>query len=85
MLFGIICFHFLKQIFSALRGLVWSKNKGGGAPWAPPPGPPLLLTIKRMQYGLTFFPLRKFQQQTDQTFLGKEANLSKLFPQVLSF
>ena len=55
------------NFFSALRGLVWSKNRGGGGG--------ALQTIKRMQYGLTFFPLRKFQQQTDQTFLGKEANL----------
>ena len=30
-----------KKSFSTLQALVWSKNKGGGAPRAPPLDPPL--------------------------------------------
>ena len=32
-----------KNIFSALRTSVWSKNKGGRAPQAPPLDPPMLM------------------------------------------
>ena len=40
-----------KKFFPSLRDSVWSKNKGGRAPWAPPLDPPLPKLEKDIPFG----------------------------------